>query len=250
MLRGLYTAASGLQAESLRQKDIANDIANVNTPGYKSFQKTFKSFKDLNVVRSTDSESLGTISRGVEPYNTNFNFRQGPLKQTSNPLDFAVSGSGFIPIQTLNGNIEYTRNGHFTLDQYGFIVNQHGEKLLDMGFSPVFVGVDGVRDITIQPDGQLFVNNEYSSTLGAYEFPQGSQVISTTEDKFDLYNKSLTMKLSNKSIFKQGFLEMSNVSSVKSTSEMISTMRAYEANQRVIKTAGDTLKMLMDVGRI
>jgi flagellar basal-body rod protein FlgF len=250
VLRGLYTAASGLQAESLRQKNIANDIANVNTPGYKSFQKTFKSYKDLIVTRSTDNADLGTISRGVEAHNTTFNFVQGPIKQTSNPLDIALSGQGFLPIQTLNGNIEYTRSGHFTLDSYGFVVNQHGEKLLDTGFSPVYIGIDGITDISIQPDGQLYVNNEYSTTLGAFEFPRGAQIISTTGDKFDLYNKSLSMNLSQQVQFQQGVLEMSNVSSVKSTTDMISTMRAYEANEKIIKSANDTLRMLMDVGRI
>lgn len=250
MLRGIYTAASGMQMQSLRQQTIADNLANVNTTGFKSAQNLYKSFADQAIQNNTDGTEVGGLSRGVDTHGTAYRFEQGSLRQTSNPLDMSMSGDGFFAVQKADGKIEYTRNGHFTLDSQGYLVTQNGENVLDEGLAPIFLGLEGIRDITVLNNGELHVNGEFKNIIGKFDFPQGAAVMRTDADRFVLNTPMLAMTPSQNSNIRQGFLEISNVSAVQSATEMIQVMRGYEANQRVITNQMDTLQMLMDVGRI
>lgn len=250
MLRGLYTSASGMQAQMLRQQTLADNLANINTSGFKGAENIYRSYDDQTIGSTAGGGALGQISRGVDVQGTNYDFKQGPLRQTSNPLDFAVNGPGFFAVQTSGGTVEYTRNGHFNFDATGFLVDQEGNKILDAGQMPIFVGTQEVKDLTVLRNGEFHVNGEYKTMLGMFDFPRGSNMIRTDADRFRSGATTQAMAASTVSTVQQGFLEGSNVSSVKAATDMIQVMRSYEANQKVLGTQVDTLKMLMDVGRI
>jgi flagellar basal body rod protein FlgG len=239
-----------MQMESLEQQTIADNLANIATGGFKAARNTYSSYKDQAITNTASSESVGSLSRGVAPYNTTYDFKQGALTPTGNPLDIAINGSGFFPIQSSEGQVEFTRNAHFGIDKDGFVANQQGQRLLDQGFAPIYIGVTGVRDVSILRSGELYVNSQYNVTLAAFDFPQTAAVVRTSGDKFKPYDSEVTMNKALNTTFQQGFIEASNVSSIKATSDMIQVLRSHEANQKVFRAEVETLNSLMDVGRI
>jgi flagellar basal-body rod protein FlgG len=258
MLRGIYSSATGMQVHKDMQEMIADNLANANTSGYKAISHSYKSYADDPLTNSTNGKLIGAISHGAEAYSTNFNLAQGPLRDTGNPLDLAIQGDGFFPIQIGDGQVAYTRNGHFTLDQNGFIVNQQGEFLLDQGLAPIFLGVQGIRDLTVLTNGNVIVNGDLVAQLNTYSFPKGAPMIRSAGDKYIPSDSGLTMDNSmNNSEYNainttivQGFIESSNVSPVKTAADMVQVMRGYEANQKALKVQTDTLQMLMEIGSI
>ncbi len=269
MLRGIYSSATGMEAHKDMHEMIADNLANANTNGYKSISHSYKSFADSGLVNSITGQPLGALSHGTEANSTNFNFAQATLRETGNALDLAVQGEGFFPLQLHDGRVAYTRNGHFTMDQNGFIVNQHGEYLLDQGLSPIFLGVQGVRDLTILRNGTIMVNGSLIAQLSTYAFPKDAQIERMEGDKFLSPNPGTTMintmNINNGDDNKnndnfnynaptttivQGFIENSNVSSIKTAADMVQVMRGYEANQKALKVQTDSLQLLMDIGNI
>ncbi len=249
MLRGLYTAASGMQAQSLRQQTLADNLANLNTAGFKAAGNVYKSYSDQAITNSNNNQNLGKISRGVDVYGTSYDLEQGTLKATSNALDFAINGPGFFAIQNSGGGVEYSRNGHFSINAEGFLVSQDGNKVLDAGQMPIHVGVEA-QDISVVRNGELQVDGQFKSTLGVFDFPRGTNLIRTEGDRYRSGSNTEALAPSSVSTIQQGFLEGSNVSSVKAATEMIQVMRSYEANQKILGSQVDTLDMLMDVGRL
>ena len=189
------------------------------------------------------------MNNGVNVHTTQYNFEQGPLRITENPLDIAITGPGFFPVENPDGDIQYTRNGHFTVDRDGFITNLHGDKLLDEGLAPIVLNIHS-QNINISKDGSFIVDGEPLTRLGTFEFPSGAGILRMTADKYDLNDENFVMVQGTQDSFHQGFLEDSNVSAVKMSTDMIRTMRNYEANQKVMKSQVDTLRLIMDVGRI
>lgn len=248
MLRGIYASSSAMKMQSMQQKILADNLANINTSGYKTENISFRSFVP-RVVRGDNHEVLGIMNNGVNVHSTRYNFEQGPLRITENPLDIAITGPGFFPVENPDGDIQYTRNGHFTIDRDGFVTNIHGDKLLDDALAPIVLDPNS-KSISITKDGSFVVDEQILTRLGSFEFPQGAGILRMEGDKYDLNDDNLVMNQSTKNTFHQGFLEDSNVSAVKMSTDMIRTMRNYEANQKVMKSQVDTLKLIIDVGRI
>ena len=130
------------------------------------------------------------------------------------------------------------------------MVTQHGDLVLDAGFAPVFLGTEGIRDVTVLRNGQLSVNGDYVTRLGAYAFPKNAPILKLAGDRFKPGNEAITLERETKSIFQQGFIEGSNINSVKASTELIQIMRSFEANQKILRTQSDTLDSLIDMGRI
>jgi len=250
MLRGLYTAATGMQMQSLERQTVADNLANLNTTGFKKAKNLYKSYADQVLSSNLEQKVIGDISKGVDASGTTYSFEQGPLKKTDNPFDLALNGEGFFPVQLPNGEIQFSRNGHFTVDRDGFLTTPDGAMVLDEGFAPVSFGTEPLRDLSVMRDGDITANGRFVTRLQAFKFPPGTQVTRTSRDRFDMPNKTLSMVEATGTSIQQGFLESSNVNSVQAATEMIQVMRSYEANQKVVRSAADTLQMLMDVGRI
>src|SRR5436309_3156767 len=142
MERGLYIAASGMIAEMVRQDQIANDLANASTPGYKSDKSTQRSFGDLLLSNTVTGQTVGPLGMGAHIDRIYTDTTPAALRQTGNPLDFAVEGDGFFAIQTPQG-LRYTRNGQFQVSPQGTLMDAMGNQVLSQGGAPIRVPANG-----------------------------------------------------------------------------------------------------------
>lgn len=262
MIRSLWTAATGMQAQELNIDVIANNLANVNTSGFKKSRAEFQdllyeSMRPAGAASSADT----TIPTGIQlGHGTRASavqkiFTQGDFENSQNELDWAIEGDGFFQIELPNGDTSYSRCGEFKLDADGRIVNADGFPLVPQLTIPtdtisITVGMDGTvsviqaGDSTPSEIGTLqlarFVNAAGLRSLGKNLFVptegSGDEIIGTPgEDGLGS--------------IAQGFLEMSNVSVVDEMVSMITAQRAYETNSKVIQTSDEMLQMANNLKR-
>jgi flagellar basal-body rod protein FlgG len=217
MERGLYIAASGMLAEQIRQDQIANDLANASTSGYKADRTSQRTFGDLLLDNSVTGAQVGSQSTAVQVDRITTDFTPKPSRDTGEPLDFAVVGEGFFSIRTAQGT-RYTRNGEFRADANGQLVTAEGNAVLGRNGQPVRVGTDGRVD------------------------PRALGVVNLTNPRKDGDNL-LTGTPAGTSIseVRAGALEGSGADASRSMVDMISSLRAFEAGQKVIQTIDETL---------
>jgi flagellar basal-body rod protein FlgG len=218
MDRGLYIAASGMLAEQVRQDQIANDLANAATPGYKADRTTQTTFNSLLLANSVTGQTVGSQSTAVEVGEVTTDFTPQPARDTGEPLDFAIVGEGFFAVQTAGGTA-YTRNGQFMADAQGRLVTAQGDPVLGRGGAPIRVGADG----TVDPRKLEVVGLRNPRKTG------DSLVTGTPAGAAGLGQ------------VRSGALEGSGANATTAMVDMISSMRAYEAGQKVIQTIDDTL---------
>ena len=142
MVRGLYIAASGMLSEMVRQDQIANDLANASTPGYKPDRATQRSFGDLLLSNTRTGQPVGRLGLGTRVDRIVTDLSAGPIRVTGEPLDFAIAGEGYFAVRTPQG-IRFTRNGQFTLSPQGTLVTALGAEVLGPGGAPIQVGANG-----------------------------------------------------------------------------------------------------------
>jgi flagellar basal-body rod protein FlgG len=226
MDRGLYIAASGMLAEQIRQDQIANDLANASTPGYKADRTSQRTFGDLLLANSVTGATVGPQSTAVQVDKIVTDFSAKPARDTGEPLDFAITGDGFFAVQTAQGT-RYTRNGQFSLDPQGRLVTAQGDPVLDGG------------------------GNTISATNGTVD-PRRVGVFNVTNPRKE--GDSLltgTAAGAGTGTVRSGALESSGADPARSMVDMISSMRAFEAGQKVIQTIDETLgKAVSSVGSI
>ena len=216
MDRGLYIAASGMLAEQIRQDQIANDLANASTPGYKGDRTAQRTFNDLLLSNSVSGEVVGPQSTAVQVDRIETDFAPRPARDTGEPLDFAIVGEGFFAVQTANGT-RYTRNGQFSLDPQGRLVTAQGDPVLD----------SGGRAITAS-DGKVDPRR-----LGVFTL--------TNPRKAGDSLLTGTAAGAGAGTVRSGALESSGADAARSMVDMIASMRAFEAGQKVIQAIDDTL---------
>ncbi len=262
MIRALKAAASGMHAQELKLDNIANNLANVNTTGFK---KGSIQFQDLmyQVIRPANA-SLQTntieptelsIGHGVRPVANIRNFEQGTLTQTENPLDIAIAGDGFLQVLLPDGSVAYTRDGHIRIDPEGRLVTANGYELepsieLPPDTEAVIIARDGIISVMeagqTQPDeiGQLelarFINSAGLSAIGQNLFQE--TVASGPPIRGEAGRDGFGQ-------IEQGYLESSNVSVVEEMINMITAQRAYEVNSKSIKTAETMLERAVNLKR-
>jgi flagellar basal-body rod protein FlgF len=216
MDRGLYIAASGMLAEQIRQDQIANDLANASTPGYKGDRTAQRSFGDLLLANTKSGAVVGPQSTAVQVDEIVTDFTPRPARDTGEPLDFAITGEGFFAVQTAQG-VRYTRNGQFALDPQGRLVTAQGDPVLDRNGRPI-VAADGNVD------------------------PRRLGVVALTDPRKE--GDSLvagTPAGAATGTVRSGALESSGADAARSMVDMIASMRAFEAGQKVIQTIDETL---------
>ena len=262
MIRSLWTSATGMQAQELNIDVIANNLANVNTSGFKKSRAEFQdllyeSLRPAGAASSADTTVPTGIQlgHGTRPAAVQKMFGQGDFQNTGNELDWAIEGDGFFQIELPDGDTGYSRSGEFKLDADGRIVNPDGFPLIPEMTVPtdtisISVGLDGTVSVIQAGDAtpteigtvQLarFVNPAGLRSLGKNLFSptngSGDEIIGTPGD-----NGFGTLA--------QGFLEMSNVSVVDEMVNMITAQRAYETNSKVITTADDMLQLANNLKR-
>jgi len=215
--RGLYIAASGMMAEQVRQDQIANDLANSSTAGYKPDRATQRSFGDLLLHNSKNGQAIGSLGMGVEIGQIVTDFTPGPLRETGEPLDMAVAGEGFFAVQTPQG-LRFTRNGQFTASPQGTLVTSTGGQVMGRNGGPVRVGADGKVD----PNDVGVFNVTNPRKVGDSLVAGGLAGAAT-------------------GTVKAGALEGSGADPARSMVDMIASFRAFEAGQKVIRTIDESL---------
>ena len=251
IMKGIFTSLSGAVAQGERLDTIANNLANVNTPGFKKDEQTFREY--LTAYEKTDDvitvprvpasiESFYDMQGGDKSYvdanGTFTDFTQGGLKQTGNTLDIAIEGSGFFEILTPSG-VNYSRNGSFTIDSQGRLVNQQGYPVLREGTPGEDPNARTIQltggHVDISPEGDLQENGQTIARLSSIDF-QNKDVLQKAGGS--LYALKATFDPAVKpseAKFHQGFLETSNVNLVKEMTDMITATRTFETNQKAIQ---------------
>jgi len=227
LISGIYNLIDGSLTQQLRFETIANNMANINTNGFKK-----------NIISFNQALEMNSISKA--------DFTQGPVRHTGNELDVALDSEGFFKIQTGNG-IRYTRDGAFTLDENGTLVTLNGDSVFGQN-GPITI--DGSK-VTIGGDGQVQVDDESVDRLIVVDFenPQllqkegGSMYFYSGEEKEISTVEDVGVQ--------QGYLESSNVNSTEEMIKMIETYRAFESVQKAIQSIDKvTDKMVNDYGLV
>jgi flagellar basal-body rod protein FlgG len=216
MERGLYIAASGMLAEQVRQDQLANDLANASTPGYKADRSAQRSFGDLLLSNTQTGQVVGPLGLGAQIAVTRTDLTPAPLRQTGQKLDFAIQGDGFFAVRTAQG-VRYTRNGAFTQGARGTLVDQLGDEVLSQNGTPI-----PVRNGAANP-----------GRLGVFALNNPQKVGDA------LFTGAPAGRGAGQAV--SGALEGSGVDPAHAMVEMIGSLRSFEAGQKAITTIDDTL---------
>ncbi len=262
MIRGLYTAATGMNAQQHQIDVTSNNIANVNTIGFKKDRAEFQDlmYESLNYTAGKTSQDTINptgidVGLGVRVSGIQKDFVQGDLKLTGNSLDLAIEGKGFFQITLPSGELAYTRNGAFKLNEEGSVVNGDGylvepEIVIPNTYTDISVARDGTvtaldpQTGSIEEMGQItiadFINSAGLNPLGDSLFQattaSGDPIEGVaTEDAFGG--------------IRQGMIESSNVALVNEMIDLITAQRAYEANSKSITTVDDMLSIVNNLKR-
>lgn len=271
MMRSLHTAASGMTTQQLNMDVISNNLANVNTTGFKKERLEFQSLlyetmSTANVNEAGEGKPVNMqVGHGVRPTGTVKTFSQGMLNQTHNQFDYAVDGKGFMAIQGPRGEELYTRAGNFKTimsDGEMALVTNDGNQVLDIDGEPIRfeAGLDLSR-VTMDKQGRYYFKNaddqleEMGIQLRVVQFnnPQGLEakggnLFAKTSASGDPMAENEDDELS-KSVMMQGFLEGSNVQIVDEMVKMIVGQRAYEINSKAITTSDEMLQLANQMKR-
>lgn len=277
MVRGWYTGASGMRAQQWRLDAVANNLANVDTDGYKRDVASFKAFPEMLLRRTSDdgvykhpfgsadaAPIIGRLGTGVELNELFTNFSQGSPKETNNDFDLMLDGKGFFAVATPHGE-RYTRNGSFILGKEGFLVTKEGFPVLGEN-GPINIKANNFK---IDADGRIWINAAYQDDpdlmvgreANLWEDIVLLDILKIVEFDIErylekqgssLYRESQTsgpafiMTDERRPRVLQGFLESSNVDPVVEMVQMIEVNRAYEANQKVIQSEETMLGTLIN----
>jgi flagellar basal-body rod protein FlgG len=257
MIRSLWISKTGLDAQQTQMDVLANNLANVNTAGFKRSKAVFEDLLYQNIrqpgAQSSQQTSLPTglqLGTGVKPAATARVFTQGNLQQTGNNLDIAINGSGFFQLQLPDGSTGYTRDGSFRVDAQGQLVTSNGYALVPGITIPpnaqsVTIGQDGT--VSISQAGSAAVTTVGTIQLSTFVNPAGLN--SMGQNIFTETPASGTATPGNPGAnghgtLSQGYIETSNVNVVEELVAMIQTQRAYEINSKAIQTSDQMLQRL------
>ncbi|MCE5286560.1 MAG: flagellar basal-body rod protein FlgF [Pelosinus sp.] len=248
MIKGIYSATSGMLAEATRTDTIANNLANVNTPGYKKDIVVTKDFASTLIERINDGKDtpvIGSMGVGVIVDEIKPVTGQGAIYQSGNPLDVAIEGKGYFVVQTPNGT-RYTRNGNFTQNSRGELVTQDGYQVLGNNNNPIRLKGSNV---TITNQGNVVANNVTVNKLQYVQFVNEKQL---DKEGSSLYFAPPGAPMEQATgRLRQTYLEMSNVNVVTEMVNLISNYRAYEVNAKTIQAHDQLLQRAVnDVGKV
>lgn len=239
MLEGLYSAAAGMQAQQQRIDSVANDLANVNTNGYKHTRVAFRDLLYVNDasgnVRSGAGAAATTIGRG---------FTQGAMRETGNPLDVAIEGQGFLRVRRADGTDALTRDGSLRVDPRGRLTTQRGELV-----QPAITVPAGTNesDISIGSDGTVSANNRAIGRIQLVGVRSPEALLSAGDNLFTTTAASGNATPTNGARLTQGTLEASNVDVGDSMTEMIDAQRSFQLASRAVQMQDQMLQIANQV---
>lgn len=262
MIRSLFTAATGMNAQDLNVSVIANNLANVNTVGFKKSRPEFQDllYQTIRLVGtiSPNGNQVPTgaqLGLGVKTAAIQKIFIQGDFVQTQSTLDIAIQGGGFFQISQPDGTIAYTRAGSFKLDNTGQIVTADGlpmEPSLTIPADALSISIDSQGSVSVLQPATTAPSVIGTIQLATFQNPAGLQA-----KGFNLFHEtdaSGTPSVGDPGVddrgsLQQGFLELSNVSVVEEMVSLITAQRAYEVNSRTVQTADEMLQIAVNMKR-
>lgn len=258
MLRAMYTAATGSQAQQFNIDIIANNVANVNTTGYKKSRAEFQDLLSQTYQAAGSLSDQGTtdpvgiqVGLGVQVSATQRVFLPGSIAQTGNPLDMAIQGDGFFQVQLDSGEVAYSRDGSYKRDANGTLVTSDGYPLqpnitIPNDATEIVIGLNGT--VSVRQAGSTDLNQIGQIQLVRFANPAGLESIGRnlfqrTPASGDAIQGTAGQGDFAKTTINQGFLEGSNVQIVEELINLIASQRAFEANSKVIKASDDILQI-------
>ncbi len=258
MLRGLYTAWSGMVNEQHRMDVMTNNFANVTTVGFKKEGTTSQSFDDVFTVKLKDASiGLGNVqgegirNPGVKIGENYVDYSQGSFRDTGNTYDLALAGQGFFVIEFTNKSGEtsnmFTRAGQFTLNKDGYLVTEEGDYVLDVNNRRI--QLDTLKESDITKDGRISQEGVEIAQIQVADFEDYNYL----ERYGETYFKPLqgARQIAGTATMESGYLEMANVQTVSEMVNLIAISRQYEANQKLIQTYDDSMEIAVtQLGRL
>jgi len=256
-MKALFTAATGMDAQQTQISVIANNLANINTTGFKSSRAVFEDLLYQTIEEPGSSTSSGVarpspyqIGSGVRTVSTPSNFTQGVLEQTSRDKDVAIEGDGFFQVQLPGNQTGYTRSGSFSVDPTGQLVTQAGDVI-----QPPVTGLTGVQNLTIGSDGTVSGISQGGTDvteLGQiylFTFPNSSGLTSLGKNTYAATVASgdaaqVTPGQDGSGTLRQGFLEGSNVNVAEELIKMVLAQRSFEMNSKVVRTSDEMMNAM------
>ena len=260
MIRGLYSSVSAMLQLQAKQSIATNNIANANTTGYKSevmVEKPFPEYmisnRDNYINGKPRKQDIGTLSFGVKMDDTITIHEQGDLIETGSDTSFAILGDGFFTITDKDGNTAYTRDGVFKVSADGYLMTNAGYLVQGINtrtgaIEPINIGAEST--LTLDSDNNILING-----VASYKF---NIVEPNNYDTFNLESDNLyyggdgvkAVNIANYSIH-QGYKEGSNIDIITETTNLMTNLRAFQANQTVVTALNDTLSLVAnEIGRI
>ncbi|MCH6263916.1 flagellar hook-basal body protein [Neobacillus citreus] len=289
MIRGLYSAASGMFSMERKQEALADNLANAQTPGYKKDDTVLRAFPKLLINRIRDFNEtanitkaagapklpvqnvpIGVLVNGVYAQERIPSFNEGTLTETNQPLDMAIDDQS-IPFQTVNGRqikpaaffgvqlpngtMGYTRNGKWDLDANGNLVTSDGYRVLGADHRPIQIfGSIAKEDLQISDDGKITANSVNIGQIGIAVVQNPNEL---RRQGGNVYQSAAPLPFIQDAggtnpgvVLHQGYIEQSNVDPGQTMTEMMATVKSYEANQKVIGVYDQSLQQLYSVGKM
>lgn len=248
MVKGLYTAYTGMINEQNRMDILTNNLANASTVGFKKEGATSQAFDEVLALKIKDTTDasivrpLGDISMGVKIGESYTDYSQGSLRETGNTYDIAISGTGFFTVEFRNKagetSTKYTRDGGFTLNKEGYLVTKDGDYVLGTNGR---IKVDPLQDAVIDKMGRIYQDDRLVATLKITDFEDYNYLEHYGENYYQTVDGAKEKNGEFQTI--SGYLEMSNMSVVQEMVNMISVSRAYETNQKIVQAYDGTLEI-------
>lgn len=256
MVRGLYTAYTGMVNEQKRLDVISNNLANADTVGYKTERVANQAFDEMLTIKIRDNsvgyqnQAIGSMSLGVKIGEVYTDYGQGSYVETGNTFDLAIDGNGFFTMRCPNksgdSTTRYTRNGCFKMTQDGYVVDANGNHLQGTN-GDIQVPVDAT--ITVDKAGGIYANDAYVDTVALTDFEDYDYIEKYGDNMYQTVDGATVVSATG--TIDQGYTEQSNVNVVSEMVDMITVTRAYEAGQKIMKTVDSMLEDSCNtVGRV
>lgn len=256
MVRGLYTAYTGMVNSQHRLDVVSNNLANATTTGYKKEGCTTQSFDAVYGIKIKDAtvghvnQNIGKLSLGAKIGETYRNWEQGSFVTTDNTYDFALSGKGFFTISFTNKAGEtstmYTRDGSFQMNADGYLVTKDGDYVLGEN-GPIQLPTN-IDKLEVQPTGEIYADGQYVDTFLLTDFEDYNYLEAYGENLYRTVEGATEAECS--ATVNQGYLEASNMNVVSEMVEMITIAREYESGQKVINAVDEMLGKMVTMSEL
>ena len=250
MFKGFYNLTSGMLTQRQRMNNVANNITNITTPGFKSSRHIASTFQDVMYHRVGNLDKTGYAPIGNQSYITATDevvtdYTQGAMEETGIPLDFAIDGEGFFAIRSAEGEVMYTRAGSFSLDDEGYLCYSGFGRVLDNNGNELRVMTDKITGDTM---GRVYANNGMTlGRVGVFTFDDTAQ-LEYNEQGFLVGAEG---QPTDDVIIRWGFLERSNVDMVSQMTEMLSAQRAFQSAAQVTKMYDSLMNRITnEIGKV